>query len=147
MGYTDIPSTNQALIGTYGQFYNRSSSSFSGIFNFSTYPNRALSSLNMRYVVGGRCLYLNIASSNPTKGSVSITYPWSETSITTSTIGNNRQVLTQIYGYMDIRCNVNYGYSFKGWYTLPSSGTLITTQNLYSVFTSDYQGVWYAQFN
>lgn len=146
MGLTTISSTNQGLIATYGQYYGRSSSSFSGIFNFSTYPNRALSNLNMRYVSAGYCFYMNIATSNPTKGSVSITYPWSETSVTTSLIGYNRQVLTQIYNYIDVRCNVNYGYTFTGWYTLPSGGSLITTQNIYSITPSNYQGVWYAQF-
>jgi hypothetical protein len=146
MGLTTISSTNQGLIGTYGQYYNRTSSSFSGIFGTATYPNRGLSSLNMRYVSAGYCFYLNVATSNATKGTVSITYPWSETSSGTSTIGNNRQNLTQIYNYIDIRCNVNYGYTFTGWYTLPSSGTLITSQNIYGVTPTNYQGVWYAQF-
>ena len=96
MGRTAIGSTNQGLIATWGQYYNRSNTNFSGIFNFSTYPNRSLSSLNMAYTTSGYCFYLNIATSNPTKGSVSITYPWSETSTTTSPIGNNRQVITNI---------------------------------------------------
>ena len=148
MGRTAIGSTNMALIGTFGQYYNRSSSSFSGIFGTATYPNRGLSSLNMNYTNSGYCFYLNIATSNSSAGSVSITYPWSETSSGTSTIGNNRQVLTNIYGYIAITCNVSYGYSFKGWYTLPSGGTQITSGNSTNIYSTDayYNTVWYAQF-
>lgn len=150
MGNTLIPANNRGLISTFGQYYNRGGSSFSYIFGFSTYPQRSSSSLNINYYGSGNYLfYLNIGSSNPTKGSVSINYPWSETSITTSVIGNNRQVFTGVYNYIGIQCNVNYGYTFKGWYTLPSGGTLITTQNVSNVnYAHPYQNsVWYAQFN
>lgn len=148
MGRTAIPANNRGLISTFGQYYNRSSSSFSGIFGSATYPNRALSNLNMGYVGGGYCFYLNIATSNSTAGSVSITYPWSETSSGTSLIGNNRQTLTYIHGYIAIMCNVSYGYTFKGWYTLPSGGTLITSTKTVNVYYNDayYNNVWYAQF-
>ena len=148
MPLTTVPATNQGLISTYGQYYNRTSNSFSGILGSATYPNRSLSNLYLRYVTSGYCLYLNIATSNSTKGSVSITYPWSETSSGTSTIGNNRQVLTSIYTYIGITCNLTYGYTFKGWYTLPSGGTQITTAQTFTVaYNNSYvNNVWYAQF-
>ncbi len=147
MGRTAI-GTTKSLIGTFGQYYNRSSNSFSGIFGSATYPNRSLSNLNMNYVGGGYCFYLNVATSNSSAGSVSITYPWSETSSGTSTIGNNRQTLTYVFGYIAIVCNVTYGYTFKGWYTLPSGGTQITTSNSTNVYPTDayYDTTWYAQF-
>lgn len=138
--------TSRALIGTFGQYYNRTSNSFSGIFGSATYPNRALSNLNLAYVSTGVCMFLNVATSNSTKGTVSITYPWSETSSGTSTIGNNRQVLTAIYSYINIQCNVAYGYTFNGWWTLPSGGSQISSSNNFSVTAGNYQGVWYAQF-
>jgi hypothetical protein len=148
MGRTAIDAT-KSLIGTFGQYYNRSSNSFSGIFGSATYPNRALSNLNMNYVGGGFCFYLNIATSNSTKGSVSITYPWTETSSGTSLIGHNRQSFSGAFGYINIQCNVTYPYTFKGWYTLPSGGTLITTSNSVNVYPTDtyISTVWYAQFN
>lgn len=150
MGRIQIPATNRGLISTFGQYYNRTSSSFSGIFGTATYPNLPLSNRNINYYAsGGYLFYLNIASSNSTKGSVSITYPWSETSSGTSLIGNNRQVYTSIYGYIAISCNVVYGYTFKGWYTAAVGGTLITTSNAVNVYYTDayYNSVWYAQFN
>lgn len=150
MGRTLIPANNRGLISTFGQYYGRTSSSFSGIFGTATYPNLALSNRNINYYGSGSYLfYLNLASSNSTKGSVSITYPWSETSSGTSLIGNNRQVFTGAYTSISIACNVVYGYSFKGWYTLPVGGTLITTSNAVNVSYTHayYNSVWYAQFN
>ena len=151
MGRTAMSANNRGLISTFGQYYNRTSNSFSGIFGTATYPNRSLSSLNINYYGGSTSVYmyyLNVATSNSTAGSVTINYPWSETSSGTSTIGNNRQVFTGAYNYIGIQCNVSYGYSFKGWYTLPSSGTQITTQNVYNVNYDHpyYNTVWFAQF-
>ena len=65
MGYKAITSTNRGLISTFGQYSNRSSSSFSGIFGTATYPQRSLSSLNVNYYVPGNPLiWINIATSN-----------------------------------------------------------------------------------
>jgi hypothetical protein len=152
MGRVAMSANNRGLISTFGQYYNRTSSSFSGIFGTATYPNRALSSLNIDYYGGSPSVYvffLNIATSNSTKGSVSITYPWSETSSGTANIGNNRQAFSGAYNYINIQCNVAYGYTFKGWYTLPVGGTLITTGNSTNVYPTDgyINSVWYAQFN
>ena len=59
MGLTTVNSTNQGLIGTYGQYYNRGGSSFNYIFGFSTYPQRSSSNMILRYVTTGYCMYLN----------------------------------------------------------------------------------------
>lgn len=144
-----VPSNNRGLISTFGQYYNRSSNSFSGILGTATYPQRSLSSLNINYyTVGSYVWYINIASSNATKGSVSITSPWSESSSGTSTIGNNRQAYSVVYQNIAITCFTNYGYTFKGWYTLPSGGTLITSTNTLSVNINNpmIDTVWYAQW-
>jgi len=151
MGRVAMSANNRGLISTFGQYTNRTSSSFSGIFGSATYPNRALSSLNINYYGGAPSVYVywvNIASSNSTKGSVSITYPWSETSSGTGLIGHNRQSFSGAYNYISIQCNVTYGYSFKGWYTLPSGGTLITCANSVNIYPTDgyISTVWYAQF-
>lgn len=149
MPYVYIPSTGRSLTSTFGQYYNRSSNSFSGIFGTATYPQRSLSGVNINYYTAGNYLfYLNIASSNSSAGSVSITYPWSESSSGTSTIGNNRQVYTGTYPYLSITAFSNYGYTFKGWYTLPSGGTQITSANTTNVYyTTGYPNtVWYAQW-
>jgi hypothetical protein len=149
MPQIQIPANNRGLISTFGQYYNRTSTSFSGIFGTATYPQRSLSNLNMNYYNSGAYLYwINIATSNSTKGSVSITSPWSETSSGTSTIGNNRQVYSGVYGNMSITCNVNYGYTFTGWYTLPSGGTLISTglEQIIGPNNAAINTVWYAQF-
>jgi hypothetical protein len=152
MGRVAMSANNRGLISTFGQYTNRTSSSFSGIFGTATYPNRALSNLNINYYGGNPSVYvfwMNLASSNSTKGSVSITYPWSETSSGTSLIGHNRQSFSGAFGYINIQCNVTYPYTFKGWYTLPSGGTLITTSNSVNVYPTDtyISTVWYAQFN
>lgn len=149
MGRTLIPSTSRGLISTFGQYPNRSSSSFSGIFGTATYPQRSLSSLNIDYYTNGNYMfYINIATSNFTKGYARILYPWSEESTSTSLIGNNRQTYTGTYPYIAIACTVNYGYTFTGWYTLPSGGTQITSANSVNIYSSDayYNTVWYAQF-
>lgn len=144
-----IPSNNRGLISTFGNYYNRSSTSFSGILGTATYPQRALSSLNINYyTVGSTVWYINIATSNPTKGTVSITSPWGETSSGTTTIGNNRQAWSGGVTNIFILCTVSYGYTFTGWYTLPSGGTLITSTNALNVNVNNpmIDTVWYAQF-
>lgn len=151
MGRILIPTTNRGLISTFGQYYNRTSSSFSGIFGTATYPFRSLSNLNINYYGGGTnyMFYLNFASSDAVKGAVSSTYPFSSTASGTNVAGNDRQVFTGVYTYITITCSVTYGYTFKGWYTLPVGGTLITTTNTVNVSYTDayYNNVWYAQFN
>jgi hypothetical protein len=144
MAQTSIPANNRGLISTFGQYYNRSSNSFSGIFGTATYPQRALSNLNIDYYGTSTLLYVNIASSNATRGSVSITYPFSETSSGTSNIGNDRQVLASYYGYIGIQANTNYPYSFIGWYEYPFGGALISSSQYSSIGIGSYSGVWYA---
>jgi hypothetical protein len=92
--------------------------------------------------------YLNIATSNFTKGYARILYPWTEQSSGTGLIGNNRQTYTGTYPYIAIACTVNYGYTFNGWWTLPSGGTQITSANSVNVYYNDgyYNNTWYAQF-
>lgn len=134
MGYQAITSTNRGLISTFGQYTNRSSNSFSGIMGTATYPQRSLSSLNVDYYVPGNPLiWFNIATNDPVKGYVRILYPWTEESSGTSLIGHNRQAYTGVYSYISITPVANYGYSFNGWWTLPSGGSVIsygTTLNL-----------------
>jgi len=144
MAQTSIPANNRGLISTFGQYYNRTSNSFSGIFGTATYPQRALSNLNIDYYGTSTLLYVNIGSSNATRGSVSITSPWSETSSGTELIGNDRQALSSVYGYIGITANTNYPYVWNGWYTLPSGGSLITTSQGTSVGVGSHSGVWYA---
>jgi hypothetical protein len=148
MAVTYIPASNRSLISTFGNYYNRSSNAFSGIFGSSTYPLQSLSNMTVSYYQSSTYLiYCNIASSNSTKGSVSITYPWSETSSGTSTIGNNRQATEYYYGSISINANTNYPYTWNGWYTLPSSGTLISNQKSNNIGNGSYTGVWYAVWN
>jgi hypothetical protein len=149
MPQIQIPANNRGLISTFGQYYNRSSNTFSGIFGTATYPQRALSDLNINYYSSGLYLFwINIATSNSTKGSVSITSPWSETSSGTSTIGNDRQVYSGVYGNISITCNVTYGYTFNGWYTLASGGTSIAPGLEQTIGPNHpyINSVWYAQF-
>jgi len=149
-----IPATNRGLISTFGQYYNRTSNSFSGILGTATYPNQPLSNTNLGYSAygtgTGSLFWINIANSNATKGSVSITYPWSETASGTSTIGNNRQIVVGTYGYIGINCFTNYGYTFIGWYTLPTGGTLISSSSSVNIYPDGYTSylstVWYARY-
>lgn len=130
MGYKAITSTDRGLISTFGQYSNRSSSSFSGIFGTATYPQRSLSSLNVNYYVPGNPLiWINIATSNFTKGYARILYPWTEQSTSTSLIGHDRQAYTGTYTYISIACTVNYGYTFNGWWTLPNGGSVVSYSN------------------
>jgi hypothetical protein len=149
MPQIQIPASNRGLISTFGQYYNRSSNTFSGILGTATYPQRSSSNLNISYYGSGSFLYwINIATSNSTKGSVSITSPWSETSSGTSTIGNNRQAFSGAFGTIAIQCNVNYGFTFNGWYTLPTGGTFIAPGNSQTIGPGHpyINSVWYAQF-
>lgn len=130
MGYKAITSTNRGLISTFGQYSNRTNSNFGAILATATYPNRTPSSLNIDYYVPGNPLiWINIATSNSTKGTARIIYPWSEISTGTGLIGHNRQAYTGTYSYISIACSVAYGYTFTGWWTLPSGGTQITSAN------------------
>jgi hypothetical protein len=150
MGRTLIPSTGRGLISTFGQYYSRTSNSFSGIFGTATYPFRSLSNLNINYYTAGNYMfYLNFASSDAVKGAVSSTYPFSGTASGTNVAGNDKQAYTGTYTYITITCSLNYPYTFKGWYTLPVGGTLITTSATVNVSYTDtyYNNVWYAQFN
>jgi hypothetical protein len=147
MAQTQIPANNRGLISTFGQYYNRSSNSFSGIFGTATYPQRSLSNLNMGYFSSGTyMIYVNAASSNSTKGSIAITYPFSQSSSGTSIIGNDRQVHASTYGYIGLQAYTNYGYTWKGWYTLPSGGTFLSDYVGPSIGVGSYTGVWYAQW-
>ena len=145
-----IPASNRGLISTFGQYSNRTSTSFSGIFGTATFPNRSLSNLNMgNYGSGNFLFWLNIANSNTSGGVVLITSPWTEISSGTGLIGHNRQVFTGSINTITIQCSLNYGFSFRGWFTLPSGGTLITSANTVNVGFDhpNFNNVWYAQYN
>ena len=149
MPQIQIPASNRGLISTFGQYYNRSSNAFSGIFGTATYPNRGFSDMDISFYDSPYYLYwINIATSNSTKGSVSITNPWSETSSGTSTIGNNRQVYSGVYGSMGITCNLTYPYVFNGWYTAASGGTAIAYSLSENISPNHpyINSTWYAQF-
>jgi hypothetical protein len=144
----EIPANNRGLISTFGQYSNRSSTSFSGILGTATFPNRSLSNLNIgNYGSGNFLFWLNIGVNNGENGRVSITSPWSETSSGTTLIGFNRQVFTGTIPSITITAIVNYGRSFSGWHTLPSGGTLITTQQTVNVRFDhpNFNNVWYAR--
>jgi hypothetical protein len=145
-----IPANNRGLISTFGQYSNRNSTSFSGILGTATYPQRSLSNLNIgNYGSGNFLFWLNIANSNASRGFVIITSPWVEQSSGTELIGNNRQVFTGTQPNISISCNVNYGFSFRGWFTLPSGGTLISSSpsNTVRFDHPNFNNVWYAQYN
>lgn len=149
MGYIGIPSMSRGLISIFGQYTNRSSSSMSGIFGTATYPQRSLSNLtNSYYVAGNPLIWINIATSNATKGYVRLIYPFTETSSGTSLIGHDKQAYTGVYTYITITCVENYGYTFNGWWTLPSGGSRIfntLTVNLSANDCYSYSTL-YAQF-
>lgn len=117
-----------------------------------TYPSDGTSNLNMgTYATAGSFLfYLKANNTNGTKGTVSITYPWSQsTSVTNGEVGISKQVWTSVYTYITVAVSINYGYSFKGWYTASTGGTLISTATSVNVaFNSTYRdNIWYAQYN
>lgn len=114
-----------------------------------SYPSYS-SNMKLSLYKGGTLFYLKVVNTNGTKGTVSITYPWSQsTNVTNGYVGGSKQCLVSIYSYITISVSVNYGYSFKGWYTAATGGTLInSTQNQQVPYTHAYRDfVWYAQYN
>jgi hypothetical protein len=148
MAQTFIPYNNRGLISTFGQYYSRTSNSVSGIFGTATLPNQALSNVSFNaYGYNGYLLYINIKSTNSTKGNVSITYPFSVTSTGTEFIGNDRQVSEAEYGSIEFQANTTYPYTFNGWYTEETGGTFLSSTSAQSYYDGVYTGLWYARWN
>jgi hypothetical protein len=79
-----------------------------------------------------------VSSNNSSYGSISITYPWSETS--TSAVGLSNQVFTGVYSYITILATPVYGRSFSYWsYSYPG-GPLLAYGNQINV---SYNGSYY----
>jgi hypothetical protein len=110
-----------------------------------TYPTQSFP--NTAYVstysqAAGQYLFkIQIRSNNGSFGSVSITYPYSETSSGTSFIGNNRQVYNYTYPYITITATRVYPYTFQYW-QLDGGGVYSYSQtlNLYPTDSVVYDG-------
>lgn len=136
--YYDAPTTHKGV----GIALN----SFSGI----TYPNTGTHNNNMGYYASNSYMfYFKAVNTNGTKGTISITYPWSQSTNTTNGyVGGGKQAFIVAYPYITLSVSTNYGYTFRGWYTAASGGTYINAtgvQNIY--YTDTYRDyVWYAQW-
>lgn len=111
-----------------------------------TYPYRGVPNLNFGYYGNTYLFYIQAVNTNNTKGSVSITYPFGQ-GPSGSSVGSGKQVVTSTYQYITIQVTVNYGYSFKGWYTSPSGGTLLSTSTTLNVYYTNPTSIWFAQYN
>jgi hypothetical protein len=87
-----------------------------------------------------------IATSNSTKGGVSITYPYSEGPATSA--GTFRNVFTGVYSYITIVCNVTYGYSFTYWSASYPGGPVVSYSSTYNLqyYDTYYDASIYANF-
>ena len=147
MAQTVVPANNRGLISTFGNYYSRTSTSFNGILNTATLPNQDDNSSMGFFSTGDVLLYINVKSTNATKGTVSITYPFSITSTGTEFIGNDQQVSEQTYGEISFQSNAIYPYTFNGWYDAETGGTLLDTNRFQAIFDGVYTGLWYARWN
>jgi hypothetical protein len=138
--YYDAPSVNKSV--------NTATSTASAI----TWPGLGSNNLNIGYYrgAGNYFFYLKVFNTDGVKGTVSITYPWSQsTSVTNGYVGGSRQAWTPTYSYITVTVSVNYGYTFDGWWTTPSGlGTLISSASTINVFfDSTYRdNIWYARY-
>ena len=91
-------------------------------------------------VAGGYTLFnLAIKSSNGSRGFVSVTYPWSQSSTGTATIGNTKQAYEYYGATIDISATGIYPFNFSYWYE-SSSATAYYNSNLsFSPFNSETQ--------
>jgi hypothetical protein len=92
--------------------------------------------------------WLFVYTNNSSWGSVSIIYPWSETSSGSSPVGANNQVYTGVYGYITIRGNPSYGRSFSYWSATNPGGPVVSYSSTYSMYENDtyYNSSIYANF-
>lgn len=140
-----IPSSNIGL----GAICNRGGTSTVSLAtnkNTVTYPNQSSPySVRGGYVNPNFYFYVYVATSNGTKGSVNITYPWSENG---SSVGSTKQVYTGVYSSISISCSVNYGYSFYYWSASYPGGPAISYSNSYDISYngSYYDTTFYANF-
>lgn len=88
-----------------------------------------------------------VATSNSTKGAVSITYPWSEGP--NASVGTVRNVFTGVYSYITIQVNVTYGYSFSYWSASYPGGPVVSYSSTYNLSYTDtyYDASIYDNFN
>lgn len=149
-----LGTTNQSLNGKLNQFYNAPGTNVSQLTteNVATYPHLGTTNLSLGYYKGAsNYLFWNqFYNTNGTKGTVSITSPWTEsTAVTNGSIGLGKQAFSAVYTYITVTVSVNYGYSFKGWYTLPTGGTLISASATYNFAYNDayINTTFYAQYN
>jgi uncharacterized repeat protein (TIGR02543 family) len=148
-----------AMRGTLSQFYNAPTSNISlfngtDALNYRTYPQQFASApppTNLRlgyYRTGTWLFWMKAVNTNGTKGTVEVTSPYSESnSGTNGEVGNGRQFLDSLS--ISFRCSVNYGYTFNGWYTAASGGTLVSSSSSVSIgATSTYiNDILYARYN
>jgi hypothetical protein len=78
---------------------------------------------------------IQIRSNNGSLGSVSITYPWSETSSGTSFIGGSRQAYSYTYPYITISATRVYPYTFQYWQV--DGGGVYSYSNPLNVYPTD----------
>jgi hypothetical protein len=80
---------------------------------------------------------IQIRTENAAKGSVAITYPWSESnSVTTDYIGGARQSYSYTYSYITIFATPTYPRTFNSWLIDQTSGTLSTSRTVDVAFNS-----------
>lgn len=138
--YYDAPSVNKSV--------NTATSTAASV----TWPGLGSNNLNIGYYrgAGNYFFYLKAFNTDGTKGTVSITYPWSQsTSVTNGYVGGSRQAFTAVYSYITLSASVNPGYSFDGWWTTSSGlGTLISSDATVNVFFDDIfrDNIWYARY-
>lgn len=101
------------------------------------------------YATNNYLFYLQAMNTNGTKGTIYLTYPWSESATrTSSVVGTGKQVYTAVYQYISLQASANYGYTFKGWYNQFTGGTLISSSSVVNVYYNNpYAGsLWFAQW-
>lgn len=115
-----------------------------------TYPVQNTNiTMGTSFLTTGTYLFsLRVTNTNFSKGSCSITSPWTETTNSgVIVIGYNRQISTAYQSYIQVTVTPIYPYTFKGWYSAYSGGTLLTTTATVNVAYNNGYDDWYAQWN
>jgi hypothetical protein len=112
-----------------------------------TYPNQSSPNIPLR---GGQVnpnyiFWVNVYSNNSSWGTLSITYPWSESS---AAFVGNYQAYTGTYPYITIVATPVYGRFFNYWSAFYPSGPAVSYSSTYNIYYTDtfFDATIYANF-
>jgi hypothetical protein len=134
----DVPTYFTSLIGV-----STSNVSFKNVLEDTDPQIGNTTNLKLDWYTGaaaGLALFnLAIKSSNGARGYVEVTYPWTQSSTGTTTIGNTKQAYEYYSGTIDVNAVGIYPYTFSYWYDSSSANFFYTSTLSFSPLNSEIQ--------